>query len=151
MKLSLPAINETWTVTYKTSFRRKATVKILEQNEIMITSRIRDRKYVLHKWLQLKGRKHLIPWLDSLSAKTALPYNKISIRGQRTRWGSCSEHNNINLNYKLLFLEPELVDYIIIHELCHTKHLNHSQEFWQLVAKFHPNHRDLRKQLRKHH
>jgi predicted metal-dependent hydrolase len=151
MKLSLKAVNETWNVIFKPSFTNKTTVQILDQNEIIITSRRRDRKYALHKWLQFKGRNHLIPWLDNLSTKTALLYNKVSIRGQRTRWGSCSEHKNINLNYQLLFLESELVDYIITHELCHTKYLNHSKEFWQLVAKYHPNHHELRKQLRNYH
>ena len=124
-QIALTAINETW--------------------------RIADIKHSnLHKWLRRKGQKHLIPWLDELSQKINLPYNKATIRGQKTKWGSCSRQNNINLNYKLLFLESELVGYIIIHELCHTKYLNHSKEFWQLVAKFIPHHRDLRKQLLKY-
>lgn len=149
-KLFLKAINETWEIIYKLSFSGNATIKIIEPKTIMITSRIRDRKYALHKWLQLQGRKHLIPWLDNLSIQTNLPYNRVSIRGQKTRWGSCSSAKNINLNYKLLFLEQEFVSYIIIHELCHTMHLNHSKEFWQLVSSFYPNYRELRKQLLKY-
>lgn len=149
-KLSLKAINETWEIIYKLSFTRNATIKIIEPKTIIITSRLRDRRYALHKWLQLQGRKHLIPWLDNLSMQTNLPYNRVSIRGQKTRWGSCSSDKNINLNYKLLFLEPDFVNYIIIHELCHTMHLNHSREFWQLVNDFYPNYRELRKQLLKY-
>lgn len=149
-KLSLKAINETWEIIYKLSFTTNAAIKIIEPKTIMITGRIRDRKYVLHKWLQLQGRKHLIPWLDNLSIQTNLPYNRVSIRGQKTRWGSCSSDKNINLNYKLLFLESEFVNYIIIHELCHTIHLNHSKEFWQLVGNFYPNYLDIRKQIIKY-
>jgi predicted metal-dependent hydrolase len=85
-----------------------------------------------------------------VSIQTSLPYNRVSIRGQKTRWGSCSSDKNINLNYKLLFLEPEFVKYIIIHELCHTIHLNHSREFWQLVGDFYPDYRDIRKQIIKY-
>ncbi|MCK4609306.1 MAG: M48 family metallopeptidase, partial [Gammaproteobacteria bacterium] len=119
-------------------------------NTLLLTGRARERKLLLHKWLQRKGRYHLVPWLNSLSKTTGLVYNKVAIRGQRTRWGSCSSARNINLNYKLLFLQPELVDYIIIHELCHLTHFNHSADFWQLVAKFQPEHRELRKQLKRY-
>ena len=77
-------------------------------------------------------------------------FNKISTRNQKTRWGSCSSRKNLNFNYRILFLPKELQDYIIIHELCHLKELNHSRDFWNLVAKTCPNYLELRKKLRKH-
>src|SRR3989344_7236077 len=73
---------------------------------------------------------------------------RISIRNQKTRWGSCSKSGNLNFNYKILFLEEQLADYIVVHELCHLQELNHSKRFWNLVAQVFPNHRELRGELR---
>ncbi|MCH7604901.1 M48 family metallopeptidase [Patescibacteria group bacterium] len=73
---------------------------------------------------------------------------RISIRNQKTRWGSCSKHGNLNFSYKVLFLPEELADYIIVHELCHLQELNHSQKFWDLVAQTFPNYKEKRRQLR---
>ena len=145
----LSTINNSKPTTIPDKIKLSAIGEVWDINDIKIRNPALDRKAMLHKWLQKKGRAHLIPRLDQLSQQTNLPYNKVSIRGQQTRWGSCSLQKNINLNYKLLFLTPELVDYVIIHELCHTKHLNHSVKFWQLVAQFFPNYRELRKELRK--
>jgi predicted metal-dependent hydrolase len=75
-------------------------------------------------------------------------FNRVSIRNQRTRWGSCSAKQNLNFSYKILFLPSELADYIIVHELCHLKELNHSKQFWQLVGQKIPNYVALRKQLK---
>jgi len=74
---------------------------------------------------------------------------RISIRNTRTRWGSCSKKGNLNFNYKILFLPQHMTDYIIVHELCHLKEFNHSQNFWDLVAKIVPEHKAVRRELRK--
>lgn len=76
-------------------------------------------------------------------------YNRVSIRDQKTRWGSCSKKGNLNFNYKLMFLPEELADYIIVHELCHLKEFNHSSHFWAEVSRVFPNHLKLRADLRK--
>ncbi len=77
-----------------------------------------------------------------------LPYGRITIRNQRTRWGSCSKKGNLNFTYKIALLEPRLADYIIVHELCHVAQFNHSQAFWDLVAQTIPEHKTLRRQLK---
>lgn len=74
-------------------------------------------------------------------------YNVITMRNQKTRWGSCSRNKNLHFSYKLLFLPPRLADYIIVHELCHLKEMNHSKKFWDLVARKFPDHKALRKEL----
>ncbi|MCU0680470.1 MAG: M48 family metallopeptidase, partial [Planctomycetes bacterium] len=74
---------------------------------------------------------------------------KISIKNQGTRWGSCSSKGNINFNYKILFMPKEMSDYIIVHELCHLKELNHSKNFWNLVAKFIPDYQKIRQDLKR--
>ena len=75
-------------------------------------------------------------------------YNKINIKNQKTRWGSCSKRGNLNFNYKILFLQEEVRDYIIVHELCHLKEFNHSKNFWNLVKIAIPNYLDLRRSLK---
>lgn len=76
-------------------------------------------------------------------------YNKISIKNQKTRWGSCSKKGNLNFNYKIVLLPPQIADYIIVHELCHLKEFNHSKKFWNLVAKAMPDYLAIRKKLKK--
>lgn len=77
------------------------------------------------------------------------PYNKISVRAQKSRWGSCSRSGNLSFNYKIAVIAPHIADYIIVHELCHLVEMNHSKKFWDLVARSVPNHKDLRRELRK--
>ncbi len=74
---------------------------------------------------------------------------RIAIRNQKTRWGSCSKAGNLNFNYKLIFLSPDLIDYVIVHELCHLIEFNHSPKFWLQVAKAIPDYGNLRKKLQK--
>ena len=76
-------------------------------------------------------------------------FNKINIKNQKTRWGSCSRKKNLNLNYKILFLPETQRDYIIVHELCHLREFNHSHKFWALVQMTIPNYLEIRKALRK--
>jgi len=76
-------------------------------------------------------------------------FNKVSVKNQKTRWGSCSSQKNLNFNYRIIYLPEKLVDYIIVHELCHLKEMNHSKNFWDLVKKVLPDYLSLRKMLKK--
>ncbi|MCX6738505.1 MAG: SprT family zinc-dependent metalloprotease [Candidatus Parcubacteria bacterium] len=77
-------------------------------------------------------------------------WGRISIRNQKTRWGSCSKKGNLNFSYKLALLPQELSDYVIVHELCHLKEFNHSKNFWNLVSQAIPDHKEKRKALHQH-
>ena len=76
-------------------------------------------------------------------------FNSISIKSQKTRWGSCSAKGSLNFNYKILSLPGKLADYIVVHELCHLRQLNHSGKFWRLVAQVFPNYLNIRSELRR--
>ncbi|NOZ52389.1 MAG: M48 family metallopeptidase [Gammaproteobacteria bacterium] len=104
---------------------------------------------MLSDWLTEKARQILTPWMQDLSRETGLAFNSVAVRAQKTRWGSCSSKKSINLNRALLFLEPELVRYVLVHELCHTRHLNHSALYWALVEYYEPNYKTLDTALNK--
>lgn len=101
----------------------------------------------LRRWLAEQGRKELVPWLRRTSQQIGIDYRKTQIRGQKTRWGSCSSQGTISLNFCLLFLEPSLVRYLLVHELCHRVHFNHSKRYWALVARHVPDYRALDRRL----
>lgn len=77
-----------------------------------------------------------------------LSWKRVSIKNQKSRWGSCSKQGNINFNYKIATLPEKLVDYIIVHELCHLAELNHSRNFWNLVARTIPDYLEAKRILR---
>jgi predicted metal-dependent hydrolase len=79
-----------------------------------------------------------------------LIYKKVSIKNQSSRWGSCSQKGNLNFNFRIALLPPELADYVIVHELCHLGEFNHSKKFWDLVVLTVPNWQTLRARLKQH-
>jgi predicted metal-dependent hydrolase len=87
----------------------------------------------LRSWLLRAARSRLTPVVAARSASTGIPYSRVSIRRQRSRWGSCSVRGTISLNACLLFQRPAVVDYLVVHELTHVRHMNHSARFWQAV------------------
>lgn len=95
----------------------------------------------------LDARGKLIGRLEELSGRYGFGYRKVFIRNQRTRWGSCSAKNNISLNAKLVLLPAELIDYVILHELVHTRIKNHSHEFWSELDRIVGNAKALRTKL----
>lgn len=87
--------------------------------------------YQRHK---ARARVYLWQLLTPWSARLVLPLRRVAVRNTRRSWGSCSALGNLNFNYKLLFVPPCLAEYVVVHELCHLRELNHAPAFWQLVA-----------------
>lgn len=138
-EIVLPAIQQRFAIVYLKSDQTKIRLFKRQSNELVVFGDISNQsicKKLLVRFVKKQALMHLPPMLKSMSEKIQLPYQSISIRAQRSRWGSCSSKKAINLNYKLLFLPRHLVEHILIHELCHTVHLNHSVKFWQLVQRF---------------
>jgi len=140
--INLPAIKEQWHVTYTVGLLNLKTGKehVTKNNSLHLSiNHDSQSSDLLKKWLNKKAKSALLPWLEKVSNETGLPYSQASIRGQKTRWGSCSADKNISLNRCMLFLQPEQVRYLMIHELCHTLEMNHSSRFWKLVSRYVPD------------
>jgi predicted metal-dependent hydrolase len=102
---------------------------------------------LLRRWLLAQGGRVLKPWLRREAVRTGLTPARVQIRLQKTRWGSCSARGSVSLNAALLLVQPELVRYLMVHELCHLRHLNHSRRYWQAVARHEPEFRELDRRL----
>jgi hypothetical protein len=85
---------------------------------------------------------------EKYATRYGIGYHKLRVRNQHTRWGSCSRAKNLSLQYKAAFLPDHLRDYIVVHELCHIREMNHSKKFWDLVAQTFPNYKQIRKELK---
>ena len=120
-----------------------------EAGILAVSGRVTDAalRAALRTWLLRAARRRLTPRVEALAKITGVPYSKVSIRRQRSRWGSCSVRGTISLNACLLFQRPEVVDYLIVHELMHVKHMNHSARFWQAVERHCPGWRVLDREL----
>jgi len=123
------------------------------QNEVLIFNVPQKNSYsadeLYEKYLKYVAKKYLIQRGSELSVKFGFSAKRFSVRGQKTRWGSCSRRGNISLNYNLLKFRKEVIDYVIVHELCHLRQLNHSRKFWNEVAQILPHYKSLKKELKK--
>ncbi|MEO5339620.1 MAG: M48 family metallopeptidase [Magnetococcus sp. MYC-9] len=103
---------------------------------------------LLESWYRQQAHGYLPDRLQSWASRMGLSFARLSIRSQRSRWGSCSSKKSINLNWRLMCLPSWVADYVMVHELCHLSHMNHSPEFWALLARFLPHYPECRRQLR---
>ena len=100
--------------------------------------------------LRAQAKEELPPRLAQLSAIHGFKYNKVFIKNNLSNWGSCSSLKNINLNLRLVTLPQELQDYVMLHELCHLKYLNHGPQFHALLESVCPGHRDLARRMKEY-
>ncbi len=107
----------------------------------------RDALMQLRAWLKRAAGERLAPRLLRLADELRLPVERVSIRCQRTRWGSCSTRGTVSMNCCLLFQSAEVVRYLCVHELAHLKHMNHSAKFWGLVETLEPDYQRLDREL----
>ena len=152
--IELLSLKEVYSIIYEyssnTSELEKLRLDVQQNNQLLIRGNALDDLLVfelLQRFFKQYARSHLKIKLDILSLNYGLPYNRLMVKAQKTRWGSCSAKKNINLNYRLLFIGEELMDYVLLHELVHTQHMNHSHAFWQQMEEYMPDARRRDKQL----
>ncbi|SHJ03505.1 M48 family metallopeptidase [Desulfosporosinus lacus] len=104
----------------------------------------------LKLWYKAQARKILQDKLDEQAKRMQVSFQTFRLKEQKTRWGSCSSKGNLNLNWRIIMAPDPAMDYIVIHELAHLTHLNHSKQFWQRVAEFMPEYADWRKWFKDH-
>jgi len=130
-EIRLRALEKSWNLRYHFLPKSKSIALRSINDRLIFTGNITDFNScspIIKRWVKRLAKEYFPKWLGTVSHEVGLEYNKISIRGQKTLWGSCSPDRNISLNYKLLFLPYEVVRYVFIHELCHTIHSNHSRK-----------------------
>lgn len=132
---------------------RPPTTK-LAHGEIVVTTAQESHEHArttLEKWYKREAKVYFsnrVPLLCDVIDHDIL---KLTIRSQRTRWGSCSNRKTISLNWRLILAPDWVSDYVIYHEIAHLTHLNHSRQFWRLVEDYYPRYRDAEKWLKDHH
>lgn len=99
-------------------------------------------------WLKAQARTGIESAVRRQAARLGVTYEMVSIRDQRTRWGSCSNQGSLSFNWRLVMAPPAVLDYVVVHELAHRKQQNHSKDFWQVVAQYYPDYKAARAWLR---
>lgn len=108
------------------------------------------RLEVLEKRYRDAARKYFTERVAYYHTLTGGRYTSITIRDQKTRWGSCSSRGTLSFNYRLIFAPPRVLDYVVVHELCHLTHMDHSKSFWDMVERIMPDYRVYKQWLRDH-
>lgn len=146
--VELPSIGQSFRICYQ---HREERARVRQHGDVVVVRGDTDDEAAcidaLTRWLKRLARQRFEPQLRSLSLVTGLPFRRLQVRAQRTCWGSHSSTGTITMNFSLLFLAPELVRYLMIHELCHARHMNHSGAYWNLVERFEPEYRELDRRL----
>ena len=124
----------------------------LERNKLIVVLRAENGRLdlVLEQWYRMQAAELIREKAEKAGARLGLTYSRIFIRGQKTRWGSCSHKGNLSFNWKLIMAPEPVIDYVIIHELAHLKEMNHTKRFWGLVAEHCPRWREHKKWLKDH-
>jgi hypothetical protein len=148
--IELALLEQRWSVEYESGARSS----VVEHAAGVLTVRTagssdRHVSQALLRWLGRRAIDQLGGRLDALSRETGIGYNRLLLRRQRTRWGSCSSRGTISLNMCLMFQRPEVVRYLMLHELCHRRHMDHSERYWRLVESLEPRWRSLDAELLK--
>ncbi len=148
---AVPYLGRSLELVVRQDGRRGATV-VLEQGTLVVVlgSSSLGPEVALERWYRAQAEKTIREKAEDVSARLGLAYGRLTIRGQRTRWGSCSQRGNLSFNWKLMMAPEPVIDYVVVHEIAHLREMNHSKRFWKLVADNCPRWRVYRKWLKAH-
>ena len=150
--INLKAVGQVWRIRYIDEGSGKLSIQEGPESILTVSGQVDDAGLVaraLNSWLHQKARSILGEWLVTLSHELSLSFNRMTIRRQKTLWGSCSRKGNINLNRNLLFLSGKMARYVLVHELCHLEHPDHSTRFWDLVERYVRGSREMSSKTRR--
>ncbi len=121
-----------------------------DKNDTRLTSAETRRLEAIKRRYREEARNILEKRVAYYHPLTGGRYTAVTVRDQKSRWGSCSSRGTLSFNYRLIFAPPEILDYVVVHELCHLTHMNHSKDFWNKVGSVIPDYKLRRKWLREH-
>lgn len=124
--------------------------RVHRRGEVLLTPSGAERGPALERWYRRAAQNEIAPRLDAACAQAGSSYERLSIRGQRTRWASCSKTGTMSFNWRLLLGPEPVLDYVIWHEVCHLEIMDHSPRFWSLLASRFPDYRAQSGWLRRH-
>jgi predicted metal-dependent hydrolase len=149
-RIEFQALEKTWALHYAACDAKPEFIW-RPDGELAIVGSYKNEQHIKEKliaWIKSEAASFLSAQIKEISFATGLCFANLSIRDQDSRWGSCNSKKNISLNYKLIFLPLPLVRHVILHELCHTLHLNHANKFWNLLQQHDPACQEHRAALR---
>jgi predicted metal-dependent hydrolase len=149
-RVELAALGRTYAVQYRPTGSRLAQASIVGEAVLEISGATHDAKLVataLRNWIFDLAEHELMRELQRMAQLGGFQFRRLQIRRQRTRWGSCSASGTISLNVCVMFQPLDVMRYLLIHELSHTRHMNHSRRFWALVESLEPDYQRLDREL----
>jgi predicted metal-dependent hydrolase len=149
---TVPYLGTTLNILKRTNDIQVAEIK-LEQNQLIVDLDpcfFKQPAVEVELWLKNQAAININQKTKDFSLKMGLFFNKITIRSQKSRWGSCSRNKNLSFNWRLIMTPEPILDYVVIHELSHLKEMNHSKKFWDIVSDYCPGWKECRKWLTQH-
>lgn len=138
--------------------RKRPTIKIRDNKMLVTLNRHVSRtegvvmiKKAIEQFYRKKAEEVIHDRLQFFNEHYSFRYYRVTLRNQKTRWGSCSSAKNLNFNWRLVMAPIEVIDYVVVHELCHLKEMNHSARYWSLVEEAVPHYKEVRKWFRENH
>jgi predicted metal-dependent hydrolase len=150
--IALESVGETWTLTYQYDDTDSVSVREQPGFNLHVFGNVCDvanATSALNGWVNRQAYRILPKWIETLGSELCVTYKRITVRRQKTVWGSCSGKRNINLNQNLIFLPEQMVHYVLLHELSHLEQLNHSPLFWDLMEERFKGSRQMSAHLKK--
>jgi predicted metal-dependent hydrolase len=139
---------------------QRKTVRVVWKDDVFwvyLPSRIRASadcsasvRTALMTWMKRQARQQALQLIERYGRETGLLARSVTLKAMKSRWGSCGPQNDINLNWLLVLAPPSVLEYVVVHELCHIRHKNHSADFWQLVQRIMPDYQQQRSWLKLH-